>query len=107
MTESRAFERLVRKLTVEVLWLYVVRVILSSGPLKAYDIKKKISENFGFKPQTMTTYTVIYRMAREGLLRPVRIDGDVVYELTERGRVEFNRALKFLEDTIRSLSTNE
>lgn len=106
MGESRAFERLVRKLTVEVLWLYVARVILSSGPLRAYDVKKRISESFGIEPRTMTTYTVVYRMVREGLLRPVRVDGDVLYELTERGRAEFERALEFLKSVVSYLSSD-
>ncbi len=101
--KSRAYERLVRKLTVEVLWLYVAKVLLVSKPLKAYEIKKKIVEIFGIKPQTMTTYTVIYRMSREGLVRPLKLNGDVVYELTEAGRREFEEAVRFIDEVLSSL----
>ncbi|MCS7098747.1 MAG: PadR family transcriptional regulator, partial [Sulfolobales archaeon] len=93
MKQSRAYERLVRKLTTEVLWIYVARVLLESHPLKAYEIKKRITEKFGMRPRTMTTYTVIYRMSREGLLKPVKVDGDVVYELTEAGRRALDDAI--------------
>lgn len=98
--KSRAYERLVRKMTIDVLWLYVAKVLLMSEPLKAYDIKKRITEIFGIKPRTMTAYTVIYRMSREGLLKPVKLDGDVVYELTETGKREFEEALKFLDKVV-------
>lgn len=100
---SRAYERLVKKLTIEILWIYVAKVLMSSGSLKAYEIKKKIMERFNIKPQTMTTYTVIYRMVREGLLAPTRIDGDTVYILTDKGKEEFAKAIKFLESILEAL----
>ncbi|MCX8184681.1 MAG: helix-turn-helix transcriptional regulator [Sulfolobales archaeon] len=103
MGESRAYERLIRKLTTEVLWIYVARILLESQSLKAYEIKKKITEKFGIKPRTMTTYTVIYRMSREGLIKPVKVNGDTVYELTEAGKREFNEAVKFLERMVEYL----
>ncbi|MEM0284762.1 MAG: PadR family transcriptional regulator [Sulfolobales archaeon] len=103
VTRGRAYERLVRKLTVEVLWLYVAKVLLTSKPLKAYEVKKKITETFGIKPHTMTTYTVIYRMSKEGLIRPLKLDGDVVYELTEAGKREFEEALNFIDKVLNSL----
>ncbi|MEM4831433.1 MAG: helix-turn-helix transcriptional regulator [Sulfolobales archaeon] len=103
VVRSKAYKRLVRKLTVEVLWLYVAKVLLTSKPLKAYEVKKKIAETFGIKPHTMTTYTVIYRMSKEGLIRPLKLDGDVVYEITETGKREFEEALKFIDKVLSSL----
>lgn len=100
---SKAYERLVKKLTIEILWIYVAKVIMSSGPLKAYEVKKKIAEKFNMKPQTMTTYTVIYRMTKEGLLTPTRINGDTVYSLTDKGKEEFIEAVKFLESILNTL----
>lgn len=100
---GKAYERLVRKLTTEVLWLYIAKVLLTSKPLKAYEIKKKITETFGIRPRTITTYTVIYRMYRDGLLRQIKLDGDVVYELTEAGREEFEEGLKFLNGVLNFL----
>lgn len=97
MASGRAYERLVRKLTVEVLWLYVAKVLMGSGPLRAYEIKKRITETFGIKPRAITTYSVVYRMSREGLLEPRRLDGDVVYALTEKGAREFEEAVRFIE----------
>lgn len=97
MVESGAYERLVRKLTIEVLWLYVAKVLLGSKPLKAYEIKKKITETFGIRPRTITTYAVIYRMSRAGLLRQTKLNGDIVYEITDEGKREFEEAVRFLD----------
>ncbi len=105
MARGGAYERLVRKLTVEVLWLYVAKVLMTSGPLRAYEVKKRIGETFGIKPRTVTTYTVIYRMSREGLLKPQRLDGDVVYALSEEGIKEFREALEFLEKVLNVLKS--
>jgi DNA-binding PadR family transcriptional regulator len=102
---SRAYRRLVRKLTVEVLWLYVARVLADSGPLRAYDIRKAIESRFGFRPRAMTVYTVVYRMAAEGLLQPVKVGDTTLYSLTEFGRREFEAALEYLRRVVESLSS--
>jgi len=102
---SRAYRRLVRKLTVEVLWLYVAKVIADSGPMRAYDIRKAIEARFGFRPRAMTVYTVVYRMVREGLLQPVRVGDSTVYSLTELGRRELEAALEYLKRVVLGLSS--
>jgi len=101
---SKAYRRLVRKLTVEVLWLYVAKVLADSGPMRAYDIRKAIEERFSFRPKAMTVYTVVYRMVGEGLLQPVRVGDSTVYRLTELGLREFETALKYLRRVLLSLS---
>jgi PadR family transcriptional regulator PadR len=88
--------RLRRKLTVENLWLYVLAV-LCDGPTYAYDIRKRIVREFGFKPSTITLYSVVYRLKREGLIREVD-DGGKVYEVTEDGIKSLRDAVKFIED---------
>ncbi len=65
---SKPIARLKRKLTVEVLWIYVLAALASEGPTYAYNVRKIIVDRFGFKPSTVTLYTVIYRLEREGLI---------------------------------------
>lgn len=100
MSESRALRRLVRKITVETLWIYIAKVLLGSDPMRAYEIKKKLQEVFGLRVPAITVYTIIYRMCREGLLEPIKSNGEVLYRLTERGANEFGKALQVLESTI-------
>ncbi|MCX8205243.1 MAG: PadR family transcriptional regulator [Candidatus Nezhaarchaeota archaeon] len=105
---SVAYERLVRKLTVEVLWLYIVKMLLEK-PMYGYEIAKELKFKFGFSPARITIYTVLYRMEREGLLQSeyrgglLSTLGRRYYKLTERGVEAFEKAKKFLEGTLRAL----
>ncbi len=101
--DSRALRRLRRKTTIEILWLYVARILLENKPLKAYDVKKKIEEVFGFKPSTITVYRVIYGMVSEGLLERENIGGETVYRLTEMGKENYFKALKILNELVNKL----
>ena len=102
---SAAYRRLVRKLTVENLWLYVLS-LLKSGPLYGYEISRKIKENFGFKPGRVTCYMVLYKLQAEGLIasKKVRASGGEssrkYYVLTKKGE----RALEAAKEYLRGLS---
>ncbi|MEM2008650.1 MAG: PadR family transcriptional regulator [Ignisphaera sp.] len=103
MVQSKALKRLIRKVTIETLWLYIARILHDSEPMKAYDVKKKLQEVFNINPPTITVYTVVYRMNKEGLLDTIRIGGEVLYKLSDRGRKEFYEALEFLEKLVDKL----
>ncbi len=90
--------RLKRKMTVENLWMYVLAA-LSEGPTYAYDVKKRIHKEFGFKPSTITLYSVIYRLKREGLIKQVG-DGNKFYEVTDEGYEALNQAVTFMESNV-------
>ncbi|WP_245526402.1 helix-turn-helix transcriptional regulator [Desulfurococcus mucosus] len=100
----RAYTRLVKKLTVENLWLYIVKILLDEGkPLKAYDVKVRLRERFGIDPPAVTVYTVIYRMSRDGILARRQEGEETVYSVTERGVDAFRKALLFLEEVVSKL----
>jgi PadR family transcriptional regulator PadR len=96
---SRALSRLRRKLTVEVLWIYVLAALAARGPTYAYDVRRAIDEIFGFKPRTVTLYTVIYRLEREGLISKK----GSVYEVTREGWRILKEGLCFLHEATRKL----
>lgn len=104
---TKALERLKRKITIENLWMYVVKVLLDGGPLRAYEIKKRIEEKYDIKPATVTAYVVLYKMSREGLIEAVNKDGDTVYVATPKGREALREAVRLLEQTSRSLRDEE
>ncbi|MEM4699918.1 MAG: PadR family transcriptional regulator [Candidatus Nezhaarchaeales archaeon] len=103
-----AYERLVRKLTIEVLWLYIVKMLLER-PMYGYEIAKEFKSRFGFSPARITIYTVLYRMEKEGLLRSeyrgglLSALGRRYYRLTEKGVEAFERAKRFLEEVAKVL----
>jgi DNA-binding PadR family transcriptional regulator len=97
-----AYERLVRKLTKENLWLYVISV-LRSGPMYGYAIKKAISDKFKFNPSTITVYAVIYRMVGEGLLEKFSSGGTSYYRVTDKGIKVFEKARDFIKNMEQSI----
>jgi len=104
-----ALNRLNRKLTVENLWLYVLRMLIDR-PMYAYEIRKTLRERFAFSVATITIYFVLYRMAAEGLIReaprppvPGRADRKY-YEATERGKATLGNGIDMLERTVRKLA---
>ena len=101
-----AYNRLTRKLTVENLWMYILKM-LSEKPMYAYEIKKALKERFGFTVATITVYMVLYKMTREGLVEKTPVEGDSrrqYYKSTERGLATLKKGLKFLEKTLKTLS---
>ncbi len=98
-----AYERLVGKLTVENLWLYILR-LLKEKPLYGYEIRKRIQERFDFSPAVITVYVVLYKLQREGLVKKVSVKGDnsaqrKYYSITDEGSEMLEAGKKFFEST--------
>lgn len=100
-TDSIAYRHLVKKLTVETLWIYVLS-LLSEGPLYGYEFPSRIEERFGFRPNKITCYVVLYRLNQEGLIREEKTmqshEGPMrkYYQITEKGFKELESAVVFL-----------
>lgn len=93
----KAVERLKKKLTIENLWVYILKILLTENPLKAYDVKKRLTDVYRIKPATVTVYTVLYKMCREGLIEPVKVGGETLYRPTERGLRALDEARRVIE----------
>ncbi len=93
----KPFKRLIKKLTIENLWLYVLRYMITKNePIKAYEVVRYIRNTLPYKPATVTVYTVIYRLSREGLVNQVKTDGETLYKISEKGRKTFINAINFI-----------
>ncbi|MHA1866915.1 MAG: PadR family transcriptional regulator [Candidatus Heimdallarchaeaceae archaeon] len=101
---TKAFKRLEKKLTIEILFLWVIR-LLKDGPKYAYELKQEFQDRFGFSPATVTNYTVLYLLEKEGIVKrtEVVVDDERIdrkyYALTELGEKLFEECKIFLEDT--------
>jgi len=98
----KAEKRLRRKLTVENLWMFII-AILAEKPSYAYGVRIMLRRVFDIKVPSVTVYTVLYRMVREGLLKTERVNGVKVYKPTKQGIEAFTRAKKFLKDIVEKL----
>jgi PadR family transcriptional regulator PadR len=101
-------DRLRVKITKEVLWLYILR-LLKERPMYAYELKQKIKETFGFEPATVSSYVVLYKLEKEGYVtaewqesgtgKPLR----KYYKLTPEGEKLLEEGITFLEDILSKL----
>jgi DNA-binding PadR family transcriptional regulator len=89
---SKALIRLMKNITIHTLWIYVLAV-LAKEQTYPYQVKKKIKELFLFNPPTVTLYTVIYRLEREGFIKKAE-NGS--YMITETGKNALKDASKIL-----------
>lgn len=108
-SHSSAYFRLIRKLTKENLWLYILK-LLQDRPMYAYEIYKTIHRQFGFTTATITVYVVLYKMQRERLIQLAEertVKGKPerkYYQLTEKGYQEYVKGILFLEETLGKLT---
>ncbi len=105
MVNSKAYERLKRKMTVENLWLYVIKVLKDVGELRAYDIKKELIKRFEIKPATITVYAVIYKMVRDELIESVSSPDGTRYRVTKKGLETFDQGITYIDRLIKILSS--
>jgi len=100
-----AFERLVRKLTKENLWLYILKM-LDERSMYAYEIKKVLVERFKIPIATVTVYVVLHKMRGEGLIRTgkrISVFGRpdrIYYEITDEGLKTLKRGLEFIKASL-------
>jgi DNA-binding PadR family transcriptional regulator len=105
-----AYERLVKKMTVENLWLYILS-LLKDKPKYGYEIRKLIQEKYGFKPGAVTAYVVLYKLVKGGYisLKEEKKEGKgparKYYEITDEGRKLLLKGEKFLEETLKKISS--
>jgi DNA-binding PadR family transcriptional regulator len=99
--QSRAVERLVNKLTKEMLWIYILR-LLQERPHYGYEIKELVTKRFGFSPATVSGYAIIYRLQRDRLIQSQESSESTrkYYEITERGIEAMKLAKEFLSSTM-------
>ena len=108
-SHSSAYFRLIRKLTKENLWLYILK-LLQDRSMYAYEIYKTIHSQFEFTIATITVYVVLYKMQREGLIQ-IAEEKTVLgkperkyYRITEKGHSEYVNGVMFLEETLGKLT---
>jgi DNA-binding PadR family transcriptional regulator len=100
--ESKAFRRFVNNLTRDNLWVYILR-LLQEGPKYGYEIRAMINERFGFRPATVTSYVILYKMANDGLVKTEKELGEgkgkpdrKYYVMTDEGKRVMKAAKVFV-----------
>ena len=96
--KADSFSKLKRKLEIESLWLYIAH-ILRDSPATVAEIKKKLKYDYGIPVTTITLYTVLYRMEKEGLVNR-RMDFPIKFYLTAYGSLMYRKGVQLLEEKV-------
>ena len=95
-------ERLQRSNTIENLWIYILSR-LKKGEIYGWEIPATIEREFGFKPGKITPYRVLYRLEKEGFVKSQLKERRRIYEITEKGKKELEKAKKFYQEILNKL----
>jgi len=108
-----AYQRLVKKMTIENLWMYILRLLIER-PMYGSEIIQALRERFGIKSAAVTIYVVLYRMEREGLIKKVKEygkkgkrNGRAYYQPTAKGVRTLRQGLEFIKLTYLKLRVGE
>jgi len=103
--QKKPLERLKRKVTVENLWIYILK-LLKERSMYAYEIQNRIQEGFGFRPGKITAYVVLYKLEKDGYVKTEWKDKGrqrKYYRITESGRRLLKDGISMLEEMIRGI----
>ena len=95
-------ERLKDKVLRENLWLFIFK-ILKEGDSYAYELRRKVSEEFGFWSGSVTGYKVLYLLEKDGYVESYMKGRRKYYKLTEKGEKQLEKAKRFLEKIYNSI----
>jgi len=79
-----ALEKLKKSTTTDNVWLYVLSV-LQKEEIHAYALHKEIEKKFNWAPELITSYVVLYRIEKEGLIKSEKKGRIKVYTITPKG----------------------
>ena len=100
---SKAFKRLKKKISIDNLWIYILRLLLEKE-MYGYELKESIKNRFGFEPATVTSYTILYKLEKDELVTSYVKDNPEgrpdrkYYTITEEGKKAMREAKGLFEE---------
>jgi len=91
-----------KKTTAEMVWPYFLK-LLKERPMYGYELRQEVIKRFGWKPATVTSYLVLYRLQRGGYVtrewreqrgKPAR----KYYKITKKGEDLLEEGIKYLKE---------
>lgn len=96
------FKRLQKSNTIDNLWTYIL-FLLKKGEIYGWEIPNLIEKNFNFKTGRITPYRVLYRLEKDGFVKSKMTDRRRIYQITEKGRKESEKAKDFFKKLLNEL----
>jgi PadR family transcriptional regulator PadR len=95
-------ERLKEKVLKENLWIFLFK-LLSQNDEYAYELRKKINQEFGFWTGRVTGYRVLYLLEKGRYVESYNKGRRRYYRLTDKGQEQLKKAKNFLGKIYTSL----
>ena len=95
-------ERLESALTTGNLWLYIL-TLMKSGEVYAYELNTKIMKKFGFLPEKIMMYIVLYKLEDAGLVKSHYNKRRKYYKITVKGRNELKKGKRILNKILKHI----
>jgi PadR family transcriptional regulator PadR len=100
-------ERFQKTLTKDNLWIYILK-LLQKKEMYPYEIRDKIEKEFNFKPGNVTAYIVLKKLKIGGYVKVSKTKKEqgperTYYKITEKGKEELRKAIKFYRNQIKNL----
>lgn len=95
-------ERLRESLTKGNLWLYIL-TIMKEGEVYAYELDNIIEQRFGFKPNKIMLYLVLYKLENNGFVKSSFKERRKYYKITKKGEKELDKGKLLIESILTML----
>ena len=95
-------ERLKEKILKENLWVFIFKLLKDEDGY-AYDLRKRIQNEFGFLVGNVTSYKVLYLLEEDDYVRSYSEGRRKYYKITEKGLNQLDKAKDFLKTLNESL----
>ncbi len=103
--DSKAYKRLKKKTSIDNLWIYILR-LLQEKEMYGYELKESIKSKFGFEPATVTSYTILYKLEKDNLVKSHVLDNPEgrpdrkYYAITTEGKKAMKEAKGLFEEIL-------
>ena len=88
-------ERLTEKVLKENLWIFLFKLLAQKDEY-AYELRKKVNQEFGFWTGRVTGYRVLYLLENNGYVESYNKGRRKYYRLSEKGKEQLEKAKIFL-----------
>ena len=95
-------ERLKEKVLKENLWIFLFK-LLAQNDEYAYELRKRINQEFGFWTGRVTGYRVLYLLEKNGYVESYNKGRRKYYKLSDMGKEQLEKAKTFLGKIYESL----
>ncbi|MFH1221858.1 MAG: PadR family transcriptional regulator [Candidatus Micrarchaeota archaeon] len=94
--DTSPVRRMRKHLTGGNIWLYVL-ALLKKKRYHAYSLDEAIEKQFGFRPNRIMVYVVLYKLEAEGLINSATEGRRKYYKITNKGIAAAKQAKAYLK----------